>query len=512
MYSYSSKSILTYMGGSFTSHYMTLKNIQQLIRESPDKVDTSIILTLEKILKQKDHDTQKLASILYREAANLLRDISIKTKDSYKKRLSLNILKRYSLNIINRSSLAASFALGTLPLNIKGPDINSIEISDGILKIDQDLLFDKLKVKPIYKTKMGRSFVWKLKDRKELLVFKFSKDQRDLKNLLLEIKWIKLLKNYGWNQVFEIPREASLNGKYLFWLNSFKFPCICFFVSPDYFYYPNGDGSKNNVPEQEFLSIISKCANILGKLTTNGIIHTSVIPLFHNRTQRTRRDDRGIYLWERGGRLDRWLDSALYPNIGKSGIRDFEHLISYDGVNKRRLYTEIGNHMLSFFLIIGSYFRMKCPEKKGINPDGSYVDVRNLFDKELFKKSIELVVKNYFSGFCGYDLKELNFTKMDQFVDRLIDEMGVDRYLDEIFRTVDQLEMDDNEFKRFLKSKGVTDDELAKIKKGERDIVLKTGPHLGEFNGRISVPELIDFIASTAALMISSKYINKIQG
>ena len=43
------------------------------------------------------------------------------------------------------------------------------------------------------------------------------------------------------------------------------------------------------------------------------------IPLFHNRTQRLRRDDQGRYQWFRAGRLDQWLDSCAFPNLGLSG-------------------------------------------------------------------------------------------------------------------------------------------------------------------------------------------------
>ena len=59
-----------------------------------------------------------------------------------------------------------------------------------------------------------------------------------------------------------------------------------------------------------------------------GIVHTAPIPLFHNRAQAWRREDRGIYEWPRGGRLDRWLSSSRHPNIAASGLRDFEHLAS----------------------------------------------------------------------------------------------------------------------------------------------------------------------------------------
>ena len=47
---------------------------------------------------------------------------------------------------------------------------------------------------------------------------------------------------------------------------------------------------------------------------------------------------------------------------------------------------------------------------------------------------------------------------------------------------------------------------LKNMEKGKRDITLLTGPHLGGFNDRISLPELIRFIETMAALCISGKY------
>lgn len=132
---------------------------------------------------------------------------------------------------------------------------------------------------------MGRSLLWQLKGKNKLLVFKFAKNKQDTKNLLTEVKWLKLLKKLGWVNKFEIPGEITINDRSIFNMNEYRFPFISFFVSPDYFYYPNGLGINSNVLERDFLKIISKSAKILGKLTGSGIIHTAVIPLFHNRTR-----------------------------------------------------------------------------------------------------------------------------------------------------------------------------------------------------------------------------------
>ena len=42
--------------------------------------------------------------------------------------------------------------------------------------------------------------------------------------------------------------------------------------------------------------------------------------------------------------------------------------------------------------------------------------------------------------------------------------------------------------------------------KGQRDIVLMTGPHLGGFNQPISLPELIDFAAAGAARCVAGRF------
>ena len=81
---------------------------------------------------------------------------------------------------------------------------------------------------------------------------------------------------------------------------------------------------------------MGRAALLLGWLAGRGIVHEAAIPLFHNRVQRDRREDGGVYDWRLPGRLDRWLASALHPNFGLSGLRDFEHLASLERTS--RLY------------------------------------------------------------------------------------------------------------------------------------------------------------------------------
>ena len=46
----------------------------------------------------------------------------------------------------------------------------------------------------------------------------------------------------------------------------------------------------------------------------------------------------------------------------------------------------------------------------------------------------------------------------------------------------------------------------AVIEKGAADIAVPSGPHLGEFNGPISVPELTAFLRSAAAAIVAGRF------
>jgi hypothetical protein len=84
--------------------------------------------------------------------------------------------------------------------------------------------------------------------------------------------------------------------------------------------------------------------------------------------------------------------------------------------------------------------------------------------------------------------------------------MGVDRHMVEIVRVADQEAMDDAAFAAFLAGRGLPPEEVAGHRRGEKDIALPTGPHLGEFNGPISAPELITFTAVAAAKCVAGRY------
>jgi len=180
-------------------------------------------------------------------------------------------------------------------------------------------------------------------------------------------------------------------------------------------------------------------------------------------------------------------------------------MASFQG-SSRGLYFHVGNHLLSLLLIAGSYFRNRDPSRIGTTPSGKTVDARDLFDPPFFKALVRGIFTNYYQGLVGKSPAEVLPFDIDHLTTRMIDEMGVDRYMDEILRMQDQKEMTEETFRALLQDCGVSADEACSMQKGERDIVLQTGPHLGGFNDRISIPELIEAVASLSALCMAGRW------
>ncbi|MDD9304845.1 MAG: SidJ-related pseudokinase [Desulfobacter sp.] len=250
-------------------------------------------------------------------------------------------------------------------------------------------------------------------------------------------------------------------------------------------------------------AIFFKNARLLGALSGRGVFHTALIPLFHNRAQQLRRNDNGAYLWEHGGRLDQWLDSCQFPNFGASGPRDFEHLVQMNNSQKLRHY--IGEHLLSFTLVIGSYFRNKAPDRRGKDEHQLPLDTRDLFSPPLFIELLSGVCKAYFKGLANKSMAPEFDLCSFELVEALIQVMGKDKDMEEVLRVHDQNQMSQTYFSQFLKQRGISTPPL----KGKQDIVLETGPHLGGFNQAISVPELIDALFRFSAILVSTCFLNE---
>ena len=245
-------------------------------------------------------------------------------------------------------------------------------------------------------------------------------------------------------------------------------------------------------------------------MTAKGVIHDAPIALFHNRSQRWRRADQGRYQWFRSGRLDQWLDSCEFPNLGLSGLRDFEHLTPFSG-DSRSLYRHIGSHLLSLLLVTGSHFRCRDKTKWGLDENGQPVDARDLFDRQLLTSMVLGIFESYYYGFTGKAANGLLPVDLAHLTDRMIEEMGVDRHMTELLRRADQRQMNDVDFSNFLRQRGYADKQLKGVIREEKDILIHSGPHLGDFNRQISLPELIACVAAMSAVCIAGRFIHSLK-
>ena len=513
---------LTEKQTDFVTTYMTVANLQFLVQEDIEQITKNTVNALLSVLKGSNHTSQRQVFFLHKKAADALGAIIHTTENMDLANHSKNALIHILDTTTGHPCRAAAEALGTIPLDIKGPHLPQ-KISIHMPTISWQFLIKEAGFcenhTPEWK---GRNVITFSKDHRQVLVVKLACKNGTLEMLAEEGRWMDFLfkkqPDFMDNTcLFNIPRPVKISESFVFKLKNLpinipdgsfidhSFYATGFIAPADYFCYPNELLNNRPYPKETVCEIIGRNAWILGKLTSFGIIHTAPIPLFHNRVQRNRRNDGGLYQWSRGGRLDQWLNSCRFPNIGKTGVRDFEHFISFDG-SSRKLYEHIGTHILSLLLIAGSYFRNKNPRKTGFDDTGKPVDARDLFDFKLLKKIIREIFQNYFHGFTGEEFGASLPMDIDLLASRMIEEMGIDRHMEEILRKAEQNIMSDQAFVDFLISRGFDKNQIAQMEKGEKDITILTGPHLGGFNERISVPELIEFTAASAALCISNRY------
>jgi hypothetical protein len=155
---------------------------------------------------------------------------------------------------------------------------------------------------------------------------------------------------------------------------------------------------------------------------------------------------------------------------------------------------------------VGSYFRNKDRNRTGLDGQGRPVDARDLFDKPFLKDLIHGIFINYYRGFVGKIFDGPIPIDLEFLSSRMIEEMGVDRHMEEILRVADQNEMTDETFRDFLRNKGYSHEHIKAHKKGVEDISFVSGPHLGGFNERISLPELIEAVGTLSALCAVGRY------
>ncbi len=520
-----SEKIIIQQINNFQTLYMAISNLNSIISKNPENVTFETIKTLEAVLQTDNHLKQSKSFFLYRETAITI--VTIIKNSSNKKLIDkcLSVLKN-SIKISSKNRLRAiAEATGTLPLKIYPKRISPFNITI-IPSIPFNEILAKQNIKTCAKHKwLGRSLVSNI-DNNKILVLKMAKQDDNLSELNMENGFMNyILKEFSTNLRFKIPVPLKFSDHFLFSVNDLptSLPdklclhknniCISFIADRDYFIYPNEETDDFFIDETIFQEMILRNSSLLGELSGEGMVHTAPVPLFHNRVQQNRREDGGIYDWAKGGRLDKWLESCRFPNFGKSGIRDFEHFELYSG-NSLKLYKHIGSHILSLILVTGSFFRnigknnsnKTLIGKSGFDDNGVVIDAKELFDKTLLEFSLESILINYYKSFTGkkeLDNFPFNFEELSK---TIIDEMGEDKHMEEILRIVDQKKMSENEFNHFLLEKGFDQQISTQLNKGEKDIATPTGPHLGGFNQKISIPCLTDLLAKISALCIADKF------
>ena len=76
----------------------------------------------------------------------------------------------------------------------------------------------------------------------------------------------------------------------------------------------------------------------------------------------------------------------------------------------------------------------------------------------------------------------------------------------EILRREDQNRMSPEDFNAFLARYNLSAGSTTVIEKGAEDIEVRSGPHLGVFDGPINVPELTAFLRSASAAMVAGRF------
>jgi hypothetical protein len=503
----------------YYTKYFAVHHLQTLAQSHPCTLDQEAIEILASLLKGNEFSDQRQCLFLFRQVAGTLTAIVQHANGHPIAWQAFSALEDILGSTSGHAHRATAEALSSLPFTMNQPVLECIDQPSPPLLSWRRLIAQlglEISKEPKF---FGRSLVAELTGKHQLLVIKLARICDNLETLCGENLWLEHLRseNYTFSLPFLIPDPIRVGNSFLFRLRSFpvsaskpedihpKGYAIAFLADHEYFSYPNQTGKTDHLSNEGFKEVMGRNAWLLGRLSGLGIIHSAPIPLFHNRVQAGRRRDLGLYEWFRAGRLDRWLESCAYPNIGTTGLRDFEHLDGFKGSNMQ-LYRSMGNHFLSLFLVTGSFFRNKQRDRVGLDDNGNPVDVRYLFDKKVFKEILEEIFIRYYNGFVGSDFEGEILADLNHISSRMIEEMGVDRYMKEIFRAADQDALDEEAYRCFLKKRGLSDEDIMGLRKGESDITLLTGPHLGGFNRPISLPEMIECISTMSALCMVGKF------
>lgn len=506
---------------SFSGAYMAVNELRRLLKEQPGAARPETLSLLDALLHSRTHAAQTQRLFLYRALARTVQTVLMLSPDPGLAGRAMEVLRRSLAAEPGSQHRAAAETLGALPAAVPSPPPVCTVDAPVQRRRWVDVL-DRAQAADVRWVRFyGRSLVAGIKGCDRYLVVKFGAGEAACSALALEIGWMDCLqKRCGeFGDGFRVPEPLAVGRGRVFCLAPKGLPvqlpaglqngaglyAAAFWAPSDYFRYPNSRRVEQRLPAERFKAVMFCNARLLGAAAGRGIIHTAPIPLFHNRLQIRRRTDQGLYEWPRGGRLDRWLFSCRYPNFGLSGLRDFEHLEVYNG-RPQKLYFHIGCHLLGLVLVTASYFRHKSPDLVGWRSDGTPQDARFLFDRQLLVEMLHGLLSHYHEGFVDAPMAVQPPIDFNRLAERIVEEMGVDRYMTEILRTADQAAMTDAAFQKFLShSRVVAPPGLHPIK-GAGDITLYSGPHLGGFNDRISIPELIHFLETAAAWCMAGRY------
>lgn len=505
----------------FTAKFYAAYDLFHIAQTHAGVIDPRSIEALKGLLLSTAFNGQRQRRFLFREAANVLATIVRLGLRKPIARLAYDALLAVLYHGRDHAHQAAAEALGNLPIRLCSPKLPTVEKETlPLVKWKALMVHHPFTTDCEFITK-GRSLVASLPNNK-IAVIKLANHPQDGPALRCELQWMGYLSELSLPRRyrFDVPHAVRISGAELIQLEGLpsglrpkritrsKPLAIAFTTSADYYCYPNAHRPNSHPNAEAFVEIMGRNAFLFGWLAGRGIVHAAPIPLFHNCVQQERRRDGGVYEWFRAGRLDRWLASCAYPNFGLSGLRDFEHfeIFRSEGLD---LYRHMGNHLLSLLLVAGSYFRAKDHRRRGWNRAGEPVDARHLFDPDLLQGVVTAIYCQYYRGFVGEPPKTQPPVDLHRVIDRMIDEMGVDRHMAEFLRVADQQQMSQAAFEAFLMDRGYTTEGLADVQKGARDLVIHTGPHLGAFNRGISLPEIIEAAAAMAAVCVAERFLKQ---
>ena len=503
----------------FPGAYMLAGRVRDFVLERPVPSGSGLLPATVRALFSDRHENQTQAIHYYGVLARALAAAAAGRTPCPAAEAALSELIALAVQGGGTRHRAAAEALGELPVRlprVTPPSVNtvrppSVTWAELVRRAGAEDA-------PVW---LGRSLVAPLAAGSGFLVVKLARAADCLQGLAMEAEWMKRLGAQPalFSVPCRLPRPIGVRGGFALQLTCMptrggtpprNLPGqprgIAFTAPSGYFSYPNDPCPRRRLADDRFFRVMVRSARLLGELIGSGIVHTAPIPLFHNRIQRARRDDAGRYHWWRGGRLDRWLHSSRHPNFGLSGLRDLEHLAPVPSATGA-LYRAIGGQLLSLVLVAGSHFRHSAPERIGIDDQGCPVDTRALFDRPFFARLIHGAVDAFYRGFAGPRAPAPVLPNASDLAERLVAAMGVDRHMGEILRSADQRRMDDAAFAAFLSACGRSPEQIRTAPRGAADIHLCTGPHLGGFNDRISVPELIDYLAAASAVCIAGRFL-----